>query len=73
MLSICRSRTQISGKRIIEFNPEKLPKVMFQTMNQPFISFHNHADILEKYDNVCHVIHKIASSIKQLEHNIVEI
>jgi hypothetical protein len=36
-------------------------------MNQPIISSHNHADIVEKYDNVCHVVHKIASLIKQLK------
>ena len=46
---------------------------MFQTMNQPWISFHDHADIVEKYNNVCHVVHELASIIKQLEHKIGEI
>ena len=42
-------------------------------MNQPWISFHNHADIVEKFNNVCHVVHELASIIKQLEHKIGEI
>ena len=46
---------------------------MFQMMNQPWISFHDHADIVEKYNKVCHVVHELASIIKQLEHKIGEI
>ena len=49
---------------------------MFQTkQTQPWYSFsqHYHDDIVEKYNNVCHVVHELSAIIKHLEHKISEI
>ena len=40
---------------------------------QPWFSLHDHVNIVQKYDNVCCVVHELAFIIKQLEDKIFEI
>ena len=46
---------------------------MFQNITHPWVSIGEHADVVDKYNHVCHIVHELCVVIKHLENKMIEI